>query len=200
MKSTLIILSFFVAGIFSGLFVDLPQVLVQSDLTMYVLYVLIFFVGVTIGGDKTVFSVLKQVNLKIVLIPLSVVVGSLVGTAAVSLFMNDVPVREAMAIGSGFGYYSLSSVYITELSGEVFGTIALLSNIMREIFTILAAPLLVRYFGRLAPIAAGGATSMDTTLPVISLYSGKSYAIFSLFSGIVLTILVPVLVTFILTA
>jgi len=34
---------------------------------------------------------------------------------------------------------------------------------------------------------------------VISRYSGKEYAIVAVFSGIVLTILVPFLVTFILT-
>jgi uncharacterized membrane protein YbjE (DUF340 family) len=40
---------------------------------------------------------------------------------------------------------------------------------------------------------------MDTTLPVISRFSGKEYAIIAVFSGIVLTILVPFMVTFILT-
>jgi uncharacterized membrane protein YbjE (DUF340 family) len=77
--------------------------------------------------------------------------------------------------------------------------VALLSNIFREVATLLTTPILVRYFGKLAGIASGGATAMDTTLPVISRYSGKEYAIIALFSGIVLTILVPFLVTFILT-
>ncbi len=76
--------------------------------------------------------------------------------------------------------------------------IALISNISREIFTLLATPFLVKYFGTLAPIASGGATSMDTTLPIITKFLGKEYAIISVFSGVVLTILVPFLVTFIL--
>jgi uncharacterized membrane protein YbjE (DUF340 family) len=63
----------------------------------------------------------------------------------------------------------------------------------------LLTPILVKYFGNLAGIASGGATAMDTTLPVITRYSGKSYAVVAVFSGIVLTILVPFLVTFILT-
>ena len=53
------------------------------------------------------------------------------------------------------------------------GTIALISNIMREIMALLGAPLFVRFFGKLAPICAGGATTMDTTLPIITRYSGK---------------------------
>ncbi|MCP3923284.1 MAG: lysine exporter LysO family protein [Desulfobacterales bacterium] len=198
MKSSLIILAFFVIGVFTGLFADFPSFLVNSDITMYIVYVLVFFVGVSIGSDN-VMTVFKQVGLKIIIVPVCVVVGSLAGSAAISLFLNDVPIKEAMAIGSGFGYYSLSSIYITKLSGETFGTIALLSNLMREVLTILAAPLLVKYFGNLSLIASGGATSMDTTLPIVSIYSGKKYAIYALFNGVVLTILVPILVTFILT-
>ena len=42
-------------------------------------------------------------------------------------------------------------------------------SIIREIFALLGAPLFVRYFGRLSPICAGGATTMDTTLPIIAI-------------------------------
>ena len=84
------------------------------------------------------------------------------------------------------------------MCNETLGVIALLSNIMRELITLLATPIFLKYFGKLAPIAAGGATSMDTTLPIITKFSGKDYAIIAIFSGTVLTILVPFLVTFIL--
>lgn len=94
--------------------------------------------------------------------------------------------------------YSLSSLLITRLSNETLGVIALLSNILREILTLLATPLLVQHFGKLAGIASGGATSMDTTLPVITRFSGKEWSIISVFSGVALTLLVPFQVTFIL--
>ncbi|HAD01761.1 MAG TPA: hypothetical protein DCE74_06040, partial [Porphyromonadaceae bacterium] len=86
--------------------------------------------------------------------------------------LADVSLTDCLAVGSGFGYYSLSSVFITQYKGAEMGTIALTANIIREILTLLAAPLMVRYFGRLAPICAGGATTMDTTLPIITRYSG----------------------------
>jgi len=70
---------------------------------------------------------------------------------------------------------------------------------IRELSTLMLAPLYVRLFGRLAPVAAAGATSMDTCLPVIMKYSGKEVAIIALFSGIALTIVVPFLVVFILS-
>jgi len=74
---------------------------------------------------------------------------------------------------------------------------ALISNISREIFTLIATPILVKFFGKLSPIASGGATSMDTTLPVIAKFSGREYAVISVFSGVVLTILVPFIITLI---
>ena len=81
----------------------------------------------------------------------------------------------------------------------VLGVIALLANLSREIITLIFAPLFVRLFGKLAPIASGGATAMDTTLPIVARFSGKEYAIIAFFSGIVLTVLVPILVPFILS-
>ena len=199
MKGSLTILCCFIVGVISGLFVDLPAFATESNLTLWVLYALIFFVGIGIGGDATTFSVLRKSNVRIFLIPAAIIVGSLVGAAGASLLLSDITIKDAMAIGSGLGYYSLSSIYITEMRGEMLGTIALLSNIMREIFTLLAAPLLVALCGPTAPIASAGATAMDTTLPIITINSGKEFAILAVFSGVVLTIAVPILVSFILS-
>lgn len=70
---------------------------------------------------------------------------------------------------------------------------------MRELLTLLAAPLLVRCFGKLAPIAAGGATTADTTLPIIARYSGKEFTIISVVHGMAVDFSVPFLVTFFCT-
>jgi uncharacterized membrane protein YbjE (DUF340 family) len=104
---------------------------------------------------------------------------------------------DLFAIGAGFGYYSLSSIVITKISGESMGIIALLANIIREVVTLVMAPVFVRYFGKIAPIAAGGATTSDTTLPMILKYSGKEYVFGSVVNGIVLTLLVPIFIAFI---
>ncbi len=198
MKGSLIILSFFALGLIGGIFSLFPEWLLNEDLTTYALFVLMFLVGVSIGSDKGAFSVIRKMNLKILLVPSLVVVGSLSGTALISFLLHDIGVREAMAVGAGFGYYSLSSIFISEISGQELGVVALLSNIFREIITLLSVPFLVRYFGKLSGIASGGATAMDTTLPVIVKFTGKEYGIIAIFSGIILTILVPILVTLIL--
>jgi uncharacterized membrane protein YbjE (DUF340 family) len=104
-------------------------------------------------------------------------------------------VVDSMAVGSGLGYYSLSSIFITEFKGAELGTIALLSNISREILALQLAPVFVKYFGKLAPISAGGATTMDTTLPIIMKFSGKEYMVLSVFHGFLTDLSVPFLVT-----
>ena len=199
MKGTLIILAFFAAGVLLGISGELPKTLISADWSMYALYLLMFLAGIGIGADRKSWSVIRSINVKIFLVPAGIITGTFIGVTICSLLIPTLSLREVLAVGAGFGYYSLSSVFISELHSEALGVVALLSNIFREISTLLFTPLLVKYFGKLAGIASGGATSMDTTLPVISKFSGRDYAIISVFSGIVLTILVPFMVTFILT-
>ncbi|MBS3770762.1 MAG: lysine exporter LysO family protein [Bacteroidales bacterium] len=198
MRNTVIILFFFVAGLFFGIYADLPEEMGGDEMTRYVLYLLLFLVGIGVGANKNTLKLLKSVNLKIFLIPLSVIVGTFLGTFVYSLIDSSLNLRECWAVGAGFGYYSLSSVLITEIAGGTLGVIALLSNIIREIFTLLFTPFIVRIFGRYGPISSGGATSMDTTLPIITRYTGTEYAALSVFSGLVLTLLVPFIVPLIL--
>ena len=52
MKSSLIILSFFALGLLLGVFRMLPQQWVDSSITFYVLCLLMFSVGLSLGHDK----------------------------------------------------------------------------------------------------------------------------------------------------
>jgi uncharacterized membrane protein YbjE (DUF340 family) len=198
MKGTIIILIFFAAGLMSGIFDLLPAHFGGDQMTMYVLYALLLLVGIGVGANKNTLSILKSANWKIILIPFSVVLGTFLGTTLYTLFDPELTLRECWAVGAGYGYYSLSSVIIKEMAGETLGVIALLSNIIREILTLVFTPLLAKYFGILAPISSGGATAMDTTLPIITRYIGVEYVAFSVFSGLVLTLLVPFIVPLIL--
>lgn len=199
MKYSIILTFFFVIGLLLAYAGYFPEFLLENDFSSYVLYLLMFVVGISIGGDKESLNILKQINWKIILVPLSVIVGSLLGTALYAQLSSQLTTKEAMAVGAGFGYYSLSSVLISEMYNKTLGTTALVANIIRELFTLLFSPFLVYVFGKLAPIASGGATSMDSTLPVITKYSGKDYVVISIFNGIVLTIIVPFLVSFIIS-
>ncbi|MDR3227052.1 MAG: lysine exporter LysO family protein [Prevotellaceae bacterium] len=199
MKNSIIAVLFFVAGIVCAQLQIIPKTLLDNDFTLYVLYLQMLLIGICIGAEfnKTL-ALIKTLHVKILLVPFTTVIGTFVGVILFSIFINDMPVSDLLAIGSGFGYYSLSSIYITEIRGETLGTIALLTNIAREIIGLLFIPLIAKYFGKIAPIAAAGATSMDTCLPIITSSVGKNYAIISVFSGTIITILVPFLITFIL--
>lgn len=194
MKGSLIIVGFFVVGIAVGLY--FPHFGVPSSLSYYSLCALMFCVGVGIGCDTKVLRSFKNINPRLMLLPLMTIMGTLAGTAAASALLPGRSLSDCLAVGSGFGYYSLSSIFITEYRGAELGTIALLANIMREIVTLLCAPLLARHFGKLAPINMGGATSMDTTLPIITRVSGHDFVIVSIFHGFCVDFSVPFLVTF----
>lgn len=198
MQMSLKILLFFAAGIIVGLSTWLSAMSVETDLSQYALFFLMFLVGITIGADGGSFLVLKKQGMRLFLVPMATIAGTFSGIIFMMMFIQSISVREALAVGAGLGYYSLSSIIISELHSDALGVIALLSNVTREIITLLLAPLMGTYFTKISPITAAGATSMDTTLPVITTVSGKEFAIISLFHGILLTILVPILVTFIL--
>jgi len=195
MRNSLIILGCLLAGILGGARGLVPSVLLHPNAAAYVLYALLLLVGIEVGADPRVWDVLKNQNARILLVPLSAVLGTLLGVALCASVIPGVGIRESLAVGSGFGYYSLASVLIAEIGGKSLGVVALLANMARELATLVAAPLLVRYFGRLAPIASGGATAMDTTLSVITRSAGTEYAVMAVMSGVVLTLLAPLLIT-----
>ncbi len=188
---------FFITGLLIGIFTgQLTGLLSNSRLINITLYFLLFFVGSSIGSDREVLKNLKGMSWNFLIFPVITVLGTLAGSFLISFFMKNINYANAMAVGSGFGYYSLSSVIIAGLNGDRLATVALVANIIREIVTLLFAPFIFRFFGKFALVSSGGATSMDTTLPVIVKFAGKEMAILSVYHGIVLTVLVPFLVTF----
>ena len=174
MKGSIIIVSFFVVGVLLGRFVDIPNLLTAEEPTLYALYALMFLVGISIGSDKKALEALKHQNFKIVLVPLATIIGTLVGSALISLVISGKSLTDCLAVGSGFGYYSLSTIFITQYKGAELGTIALVSNILRELIALLAVPLLVRYFGKLAPISVGGATPQTPHFQLSQNFAGKN--------------------------
>jgi len=198
MRSSLTILLFFALGVMVGIFNFAPSYIIQNDLSHWALYLLMLLVGIGIGADPSALKAVKALNFRIALVPLFTIVGTTLGVLLVYLILPMFNLTDMLAIGYGFGYYSLSSIFIADIRGEELGVVALLANIMREIITLLFAPIFATLFGKLSPIVSGGATSMDTTLPIITKSSGKDYSMVSLIHGVILTILVPFLVTLVL--
>ena len=199
LKGSLVIVAFFVAGCVAGLFALVPFDVAGARVSTYVLYALMFCVGVTLGHDETLAGRVRRLDPRLALLPVMTAVGTLAGAALATPLLPPLAVTDTLAVGSGFGYYSLSSIFIADFRGAELGTVALLCNVMREIFTLLAAPLVARWCGPLAAVSIGGATTFDTTLPVITQAAGKPYAVVSIFHGCTLDFRVPFLVTFFCT-
>lgn len=193
MKGSLIIVAFFSIGVVLGLNIDVLSEI--TDYSSYVLYALMFTVGISIGCDKKTFNSLRHQDLRVILLPVATIIGTTVAALLVSPLITGMTLREILAVSSGFGYYSLSSIIITEYSGAEIGTIGLIANIVREIFALLLAPIIVRWFSPLGLISASGATSLDTLLPIITRFSGKEFVVISIFHGLVMELTVPILVT-----
>lgn len=202
MKGSLIVVAFFCAGCLVGVFNDFR--LDVHHFSMYVLYALMLQVGISIGSNKNLKGLIKSLRFNMLLVPLATIVGTLLFSAIASLLLSQWTVFDCMAVGSGFAYYSLSSILITQFKepsiglqlATELGTIALLANIFREMMALLGAPFIRKYFGKLAPISAAGVNSMDVLLPSITLYSGKEMIPLAIFHGILIDMSVPLFVSF----
>lgn len=195
-KGSLVIVGFFAVGTvvgITGLLSSLPVPLDKISTT--VLFLLMFCVGISIGSDENTLRSFKTINPVLALLPVMTILGTWIGSALCALPLGERSVSDCLAVGSGLGYYSLSSVLITEAKGADLGTIALLSNIIREIYALVCAPLFLRFFGRLAPISAGGCTTADTTLPIVTSTCGKEFAVVSIYHGFTTDFTVPFIVS-----
>ena len=196
MKGSLIIVGFFVLGTICGVCHLLPFDIAETNISYYALCALMFSVGLSVGNDPQTLKNFRSLNPRLVFLPIMTILGTLAGSAAVSLILTHRSITDCLAVGSGFGYYSLSIIFITEYKGAELGTIALLANIFREMMALLGAPLIRKYFGKLAPISAAGVNSMDVLLPSITQYSGKDVIPIAIFHGILIDMSVPVFVSF----
>ena len=201
MKSSLIVVALFCIGCLVGIFNDFQ--FDMHNLSMYILYALMLQVGISIGSNKNLKFLIKSLHPNMLLVPIATIVGTLLFSAFASLLLSQWSVFDCMAVGSGFAYYSLSSILITQFKeasvglqlATELGTIALLANIFREMMALLGAPLIRKYFGKLAPISAAGVNSMDVLLPSITLYSGKDMIPVAIFHGILIDMSVPFFVS-----
>ena len=187
------ILVVLVLGIGAGFILPENISALIDSASSYMLLILLFSVGIDMGLNKEVFTRIKELGFKILLIPFGVVVGSLCGGFLTALLTN-LPVKDGLAISAGLGWYSLSGILITEAGNPVAGTISFLANVFREMLTFIVVPFIAGHLNYYCAIAPAGATAMDTTLGIISRNTNATVAVLSFVSCVVCTLVVPVLV------
>ena len=193
MRDSIIIFACFACGCLLGYLG--ADAYLPAKTSYYSLCVLLLCVGFGIGQSEDIRRNLRHIDRVLVLTPLVTILFTWVGALLMALIVRHRSVADWLAVSSGFGYYSLSSMLITEMRHVELGTLALMYNVLRELTTLLFAPLLLRLFGPLAPISLGGATTADTTLPIITRTCGPQFVAIAIVHGLLVDFSVPLLVT-----
>ena len=119
MKGSLVVVAFFCAGCMIGAVNNFQYDM--HSVSMYVLYALMLQVGISIGSNKKLKELIKSLRLKMLLVPMATIAGTLLFSALASLLLSQWSVFDCMAVGSGFAYYSLSSILITQFKEPSIG-------------------------------------------------------------------------------
>lgn len=161
------------------------------------LCILLLFVGIDMGLEGTVFAQIKTVGFRVLVIPVAVIGGSLLGAVVCGIIL-PLSMKEALAIGSGLGWYSLAPGIIIDHGFVVASAISFLHNIMREVLSFVLIPVVAKKIGYIETVALPGAAAMDVCLPIVERQTRSDIAIFSFVSGLVASFVVPVLVPLVL--
>ncbi|GAA0116270.1 LysO family transporter [Clostridium senegalense] len=193
---TIVILISMMIGILFGKFIFPEQIIGNMEnIANMALFMLIFLVGLDVGSNKEILRDIKETGLKVLIIPFGTIVGSLAG-GLISGIIFKMPYNESLAVASGFGWYSLSAILLTDMANANLGAIAFLSNVFREVMAVILIPILAKKLNNYTAIAPCGATSMDTTLPIVAKATNSEIGVISFINGVILSSLVPVFVTF----
>lgn len=185
-------------GIFCGLsHFDHPLVVWIANHSDVILYLLMFSVGISVGMQKDILKRIKAYHVKIFIIPFGIITASAL-SGLICAPLTGISMGYSCAITSGMGWYSLSGATIAKLGTAELGSIAFLSNLMRELFSFFIIPVIAKYCNSYTCIAPAGATSEDTTLPMILKYTNEETVVLSVVNGVVCSFFVPILISFFL--
>ena len=188
----ILLLSSVVVGVVAGRFLNFQ---VPDNLFTILLMILVFVVGIDIGSEENILKKIK-VNLKIIVLQsFFMMVGSLVVVSIVSFF-TQLTLKESLLAASGFGWYSLSAIMITDLYSPLLGAISFTSNVIREVIAIVIIPIAAK-FSKLGAVSIAGATSMDTLLGIISKSTDKESTLIGFGQGVIVSSCVPLVISLI---
>lgn len=179
-----------ILGMIVGYF--LPASLMPPENTMTImLMILILLVGIGLKGSGITLKevLLNQRGVEIsIIFTLAVLVGGLI----FALLFTDVSWTKGLALASGFGWYSLSAIVMTDAYGAIWGSVALFNDLIREFFALIFIPVFMRKYPS-AAVGLGGATSLDFTLPIIQQSGGLKVVPLAISFGFIVNIVSPVL-------
>ncbi|GAF56419.1 LOW QUALITY PROTEIN: putative surface protein [Psychrobacter sp. JCM 18901] len=182
-----------VIGMVIGYFLPADYMPPENSMTV-MLMILILLVGIGLKGSGIT---LKEVLLNKRGVEMSVIftLAVLAGGLIFALLFTDVSWTKGLALSSGFGWYSLSAIVMTDAYGAVWGSVALFNDLVREFFALIFIPVFMRKYPS-AAVGLGGATSLDFTLPIIQQSGGLKVVPLAISFGFLINIVSPVLMVF----
>ncbi len=179
-----------VIGMIIGYLLPLDYIPPENTMTI-LLMILILLVGIGLKGSGIT---LKEVLLNKRGVQMSVIFtfSVLIGGLVFALLFTDVSWTKGLALASGFGWYSLSAIVMTDAYGAIWGSVALFNDLIREFFALLFIPVFMRKYPSGA-VGLGGATSLDFTLPIIQQSGGLKVVPLAISFGFIINIVSPVL-------
>lgn len=188
LKLCLVVLIGFFIGLWGKGWVSLP-----FGSSTYVLVVLIFCVGIQLRNNgisiRAVFFNRRGMITGAIFV-LTSLLGGIIGAQVL-----NVPVVQGLAVSSGLGWYSLSSVTLNNAWGPIWGSIAFFNDLSRELISLFIVPLFMQHY-RSTAIGYTGATAIDCTLPIIQKAGGVEVLPLAFSFGFITNIAPPVLLVF----
>ncbi|OCG29086.1 hypothetical protein A9G45_13135 [Gilliamella sp. HK2] len=164
----------------------------SEDITKVVLVFLLLLIGIQLRSNNIS---LKQILLNKVGIvtTIIVVISAFLGGIIAALILGQ-PIHVGLAMSSGFGWYSLSGILMTEAHGPIIGSTTFLNDILRELSAIILIPTLIKRY-KFTALGLCGATSMDFTLPMLQKGAGVTIVPPAIVQGFLLTLIMPIFMT-----
>lgn len=170
------------------------QIIPPAHTITALLMALLFLVGICLKGSGVS---LKQALLNTQGLKISIVftLFTLLGGAMFAMIFTDVTLTQGLALASGFGWYSLSGTIMTDAYGAVWGSVALLNDLGREILALIFIPAVMR-FSPSASIGLSGVTGLDFTLPTLTQSGGVALMPVIISFGFITNVISPILMVF----
>lgn len=188
LKLCLVVLIGFFIGLWGKGWVNLP-----FGSSTYVLVVLIFCVGIQLRNNgisiRAVFFNQRGMITGVIFVFTSLL-GGIIGAQVL-----NVPIVQGLAVSSGLGWYSLSSVTLNNAWGPIWGSIAFFNDLSRELMSLFIVPLFMQHY-RSTAIGYTGATAIDCTLPIIQKAGGVEVLPLAFSFGFITNIAPPILLVF----
>ena len=180
------------SGLVAGLLLPISLDWVDTA-SEWILFALLFFIGIQLRNSGLT---LRQIllNKHGMVIAATIIVTSMLG-GVMAAYLLDIPLFRALAMSSGFGWYSLAGILMGDAFGPVYGGASFMLELLRELVALVVIPMLIRSYP-CTSIGYAGATAMDFTLPVIQTTGGVRCVPIAIVSGFILSLLVPVLMLF----